>query len=226
MSKASDEITKRIEESVVAVRLKAETVRKVMKAANQKGRSVGALSEEFADGVEKAATNQFDAVHASLIGFSTILGRVEFLRKALYQRIDALAQTTLVNQSKPAQGLQTSLSKRSESLRILQTQTNAQPGDQKAVQSRITAQGSNNLAMQEARTWYTQYNVEMRRCLREYAHAQMEFAAKALEQWSNFMEDLALLDFNTDTDAIVTKLEQGAAIQTGEQPPPTDNEAH
>ncbi|EAY22175.1 hypothetical protein TVAG_093490 [Trichomonas vaginalis G3] len=226
MSKASDEISRKIEESVVAVRLKADSVRKIMKAANQKGRSVGALSEEFADGVEKAATNQFDAVHASLIGFSTILGRVEFLRKACYQRIDALSQTALVNQSKPAQGLQTSLNKRNEALRILQTQTNVPAADQKAVQTRITAQGANNLAMQEARQWYTQYNVELKRVLREYAHAQMEFAAKALEQWSNFMEDLALLDFNTDTDAIVTKLEQGAALQTGEPAPPTDNEAH
>ena len=42
----------------------------------------------------------------------------------------------------------------------------------------------------------------------------MEFAAKALEQWSCFLEDLTLLDFSRDTDEMVTMLEEGGALQT------------
>jgi hypothetical protein len=67
--------------------------------------------------------------------------------------------------------------------------------------------------MQDVRNWYLQYNGDLKRTLREYAHAQMEFAAKALEQWSNFVEDLTLLDFGRDTDEIVSMLEQNGAIQ-------------
>jgi hypothetical protein len=41
----------------------------------------------------------------------------------------------------------------------------------------------------------------------------MEFGAKVLEQRSNFVEDLTLLDFARDTAEILSVLQQNEALQ-------------
>jgi hypothetical protein len=78
---------------------------------------------------------------------------------------------------------------------------------------RIQAVQANTQAIQEVKSWYARYNNELKSDFREYAHAQMEFAAKALEQWSNFVEDLTIMDFASDTDKIVCMLEQNGGVQ-------------
>ena len=215
MTKSVDLIGKNIDACLKAVRIHTDDVRKNMNLANEKNRSIGTLSEGLSEGVEKAAQLQQSAMRSSLIGFATILARVEFSRKSLYNRMASISQTAFVAPAKSSVSYATSLKKRDDSLRrIIALPQNSQ-NDQQINQLRVAATSANSLAIQETRSWFGQYNAELKKNLRDYAHAQMEFAARALEQWSIFMEDLALLDFNRDTDEIVSLLEQGTSVQTG-----------
>lgn len=213
MSKSVDLIGKNIDGCIKGVRINSEEVRKNMGLANEKGRSIGTLVDGLAEGVQKAAQLQQSAMKSSLSGFASVLNRVENSRKALYQRITALSQTALAASSKSSVGYATALKKRDDAIRKVIALPATSQNDQAGNQARVAASSANALAIQESRSWFGQYNVELKKTLRDYAHAQMEFSARALEQWSMFMEDLALLDFNRDTDEIVTLLEQGGNVQ-------------
>ena len=77
-------------------------IRKDMAAANEKDRSIGNLCEQLADGCNAASNHQRPTVQSALIGFATILCRVELSRKALYQRILPLSSNvTSETPSKP-----------------------------------------------------------------------------------------------------------------------------
>ena len=217
MSKNVDVISDNIDSCVRSIRIHSEEFRSNMNLSNEKDRSVGTIAEGISDGVEKAAQGQFTSVKTSLTGFATILSRVEYSRKSLYQRINSLAQGAFTGPAKSSINYSSSMKKREEAIKKL---ANLSPSatDQVANQVRLTASNANATAIQESRAWFGQYNTEMRRVFREYAHAQMEFAAKALEQWSCFMEDLALLDFNRDTDELVSMLEQTTVLQDSNAP--------
>lgn len=188
-------------------------IRKDMNAANEKDRSIGNLCEQMAESCNKISAFQRPTVQSALIGFATILCRVELSRKALYQRILPLSQNILVEPSGSTQQVAAILKKRDIAMKKAQRlpPPNNDPNVQKNNLLRTEANSLNSQALQEARVWQNNYNVNLAKSLREYAHAQMEFAAKALEQWSNFMEDLTLLDFNRDTDEIITMLEEGTS---------------
>ena len=192
----------------------SDLVRKNMALANDKDRSVGVLCEQLAESCEAAAQLQMPTVQSALMGFATILARVELQRKALYQRISTLAQNALLIPSKNTAAVAQSLAKREQAIKKAQHLPPPENDPKIAQNNQIRTQAIalNNHATQDVRSWYIQYNQDLKRTVREYAHAQMEFAAKALEQWSIFMEDLALLDFNSDTDQMVTMLEEGGAM--------------
>lgn len=187
-------------------------IRKDMAAANEKDRSIGNLCEQLADGCIAASNHQRPTVQSALIGFATILSRVELSRKALYQRILPLSSNILVDPSGSTQQVSAVLKKRDLAMKKAQRlpPPNNDPNVAKNNLFRTEANSLNSQALQEARVWQNGYNMNLTKSLREYAHAQMEFAAKALEQWSNFMEDLTLLDFSRDTDEIITMLEEGS----------------
>lgn len=190
----------------------APIIRKDMAAANEKDRSIGNLCEQLADSCNSASNNQRPTIESALIGFATILCRVELYRKALYQRILPLSSSILVDPSNSIQQVNAILKKRDVAMKKAQ-RLPPPNNDPKIAQNNLLRTEATNLnaqAVQEARNWQSGFNVNLKKSLREYAHAQMEFAAKALEQWSNFIEDLTLLDFNRDTDEIVTMLEEGS----------------
>ena len=215
MARSVDLIGKNIDACLKAVRVHTDEIRKNMNLANEKSRSIGTLSEGLSEGVEKAAQLQQSAMRSSLIGFATILARIEFSRKSLYNRMATISQTAFLAPAKSSINYATALKKRDDALRRIVALPQGYSNDQQINQLKVAASSANSLAVQESRSWFGQYNAEIKKNLRDYAHAQMEFAAKALEQWSIFMEDLALLDFNRDTDEVVSLLEQGTSVQTG-----------
>jgi hypothetical protein len=192
----------------------SELVRKNMNLANEKDRSVGVLCEGLADGCEKAAEHQLPAVQSVLMGFATVLARVELHRKTLYQRIRPVAETSLLQSSRTTPPVLTSLQRREQAVKKAQRLPPADR-DPRAAQShqiRSQAVAINADAIRDVKAWCSEYNHDLKSSFREYAHAQMEFAARALEQWSAFLEDLTLVDFATDTDQIVTMLEGDGTI--------------
>lgn len=209
-----DVIGSSIDECVKDIRVKSDAFRKNLTESNNKERSVGALAEGFSEGVEKAAQNQLPSVKSALIGFSTILARIEYSRKSLYQRLGNVSQQAFVVAARSATDVNKVIKKRSDSFRDISNLTSHPNADVSRVnKARLNAVTDNSAAIQTTRTWLGQFNMELKNTLRTYAHAQMEFAARSLEQWSNFMEDLALLDFNRDADEMVSILEQGSSVQ-------------
>jgi hypothetical protein len=191
----------------------SELVRKDMTLANEKERSVGFLCEKLAEDCEKLAQERLPSVQAALLGLATVLARVELHRKGLYQRMIPLAANCVLTPAKGAQPALTALERRDQAVRKTQRLPPAER-DPRAAQSnllRTQAKTMNSEAVREMQAWYDMYSSDLKQSLREYAHAQMEFAARALEQWSGFLADFTLLDFSEDIDEVVTKLETGAA---------------
>ncbi|OHT07716.1 hypothetical protein TRFO_23985 [Tritrichomonas foetus] len=189
-------------------------IRKDLASVNEKDRSVGFLCEQLSESCQVTSQHQRPTVQSALIGFATILARVELARKSLYQRISPLAGNFLLTPASQVQQVSTAIKKRDTILKKAQRLPPAQ-NDPKAAQNnaiRTQAQQLNAQAIQEVRAWSATYHEDIRKSFREYAHAQMEFAAKALEEWSIFIEDLTLLDFNRDTDEIITMLEEGGGV--------------
>lgn len=194
----------------------SEIVRKNLALANDKERSLGVLCEQLYESCSAAAQLQLSTVQSALMGFSCTLQRIELQRQALFQRIAPLSANALLISAKNTHTVGQALQKRDLAIKKAQNLPPAAT-DPKAAQSnliRTQAVSLNNQATQEVRNWCIQYNADLKSSVREYAHAQMEFAAKALEQWSCFLEDLTLLDFSRDTDEMVTMLEEGGALQT------------
>ncbi|KAH0786003.1 hypothetical protein GPJ56_010137 [Histomonas meleagridis] len=178
--------------------------------ANEKERSVGILCEQLAEMCETASKNQFSTVQTTLVGFATILYRIELSRKSLYQRINILSENFLLNSSKNVQATIQELAKRDSAFKKIQKIPPAENDPHAAKNNALLTQASqtNIQVCNSVQAWSNQYNTELKNDLREYAVAQMEFAAKALEQWTNFLSDLAILDFNTDTDEAISMLEE------------------
>ena len=194
------------------VRNLSPIIRKDLSSANDKDRSVGVLCEQLSESCERASQHQRPTVQSALLGFATILARVELARKELYQRISPLSGNFLVTSSQQVSQVSQAIKKRDAALKKAQKLPPAQHDPKAAKNNAIRTQASslNAEAIQEIRNWSNGFHDDVKKNLREYAHAQMEFAVKALEQWSNFIEDLTLLDFNRDTDEIITMLEDGA----------------
>jgi hypothetical protein len=192
----------------------SELVRKNMHLANEKDRSVGVLCEGLADGCEKAAEHQLPAVQSVLMGFATVLARVELHRKNLYQRVRPVAETCMFQSSRATPPVLATLQRRDQAVKRAQNLPPAEKDPRAAQSHQIRAQAVavNSDAIRDVKTWCIEYNRDLKTSLREYAHAHMEFAAKALEQWSNFLEDLTLVDFTDDTDQIVTMLEGDGTV--------------
>jgi hypothetical protein len=187
----------------------SELVRKNMTLANEKERSVGVLCESLSDGCEKASQPQLPAVQSVLMGFATVLARVELQRKTLYQRVRPITESFMLQSSRTTAPVVATLRRREQAIKRAQGLPPAERDSHAAQSHQIRSQAIavNSDAIRDVKLWCTEYNRELKVALREYAHAQMEFAAKALEQWSNFLEDLTLVDFADDTDQIVTMLE-------------------
>jgi hypothetical protein len=187
----------------------SELVRKNMTLANEKERSVGALCEALSDGCEKASQPQLPAVQSVLMGFSTVLTRVELQRKALYQRMRPISESFLLQSSRTTSPVVATLRRRDQAIKraVALPPADRDPHGPQSHQIRLQAVTVNTDAIRDVKLWCNEYNRELKGSLREYAHAQMEFAAKALEQWSNFLEDLTLVDFADDMDQVVTMLE-------------------
>ena len=185
------------------------TIRKDMIAANEKDRSIGFLSEQLAECCYRASEHQKTTVQSALVGFATILCRVELARKALYQRMAPLSSAFLATSAGTVQQVYQIVRKRDAAMKKAQRlpapQYDPQPIKSNALRTQATE--LNTQSVQEIKTWHNVYNNDIKETLREYAHAQMEFAALALEQWSSFLEDLTVLDFNRDTEDIMNMLE-------------------
>lgn len=194
------------------VKTLSEMIRKDLTLANEKDRSIGVLFEDLSTNCDHSAQNQLSALEATLKGFATTLARTELCRKALYQRIRPLGETFLIVSSRNTQKILSSIQKRDNAFKKVTNLPRVENDPRIAEHNsmRQAAYSANAEVEQEVKLWYGTYNADMKKALREYAHAQMEFAAKALEQWSSFVESITYLDFNKDTEAIVNMLEQGA----------------
>jgi hypothetical protein len=187
----------------------SELVRKDLTLANEKERSVGFLCENLAEDCERLAQERLPSVRAALLGLATALARVELHRKGLYQRMMPLAASCILTPAKSSQPVLTALDKRDQAVRKAQRLPPARPDPRLAQNNslRTQAETMNIEAVRQLNDWYSVYTSDLKKSLREYAHAQMEFAARALEQWSAFLADFALLDFSDDIDQVITKLE-------------------
>ena len=179
-------------------------IRKELTASNEKNRSVGFLQEQLEQSCELTSQHQEPTTRSALIGFGTIIERVEYSRKCLYLRLKTVNESFLQSSSQTAGYVQQSLQKRTQSLRRLESS----PGDGV---SRTNAATQNSATVEDVVRWSEQYNQELRRFMRDYAHSQLEFASRCLENWSTFMEDISLLDFSSDTDNVVRMLEEGGS---------------
>jgi len=212
---SSDLIGTQVFGCIKDVKTYSEPIKKGFSSSNEKSKSIGILSEELSEAIEKAAQNQLSAVRTALMGFSTILARVEYSRKVLYQKINTLAPTIFLQPSQSVGPFAATLAKRDESIKkALSIPTTDVARASQVNAYRIAASALNTQTTQEARTWFVQYNADLKRSLREYALAQLEYSAKALEQWSVFLSDLAVIDFAKDTDEMISMLEQGAVMTT------------
>lgn len=212
---STDIISQQILNVVRDVKIISETMRKDIGIANEKDRSIGILAEQFAECCHKTAQVQFTGSQNALRDFSNTIARVELARKGLYQRIYPISQSALIVPSQNVVPIGNALKKREEAFKriaLLPPPENDPNANQNSA-IRIDANTQNGICVTETRNWMNTYHNELKKNLREYAYAQMEFAAKSLEQWSGFMERLAVLDFTHDTHDAITLLEEGRAYQ-------------
>lgn len=168
--------------------------------------------EQMSEGVSKAAENQMPVVNIALNGFATITLRCELARKSLYERLHGFSSGLFNAASRNTVPLSESLTKRSETLRKLGAAQRKKPTQEHPKQQQA-ARSANDATITEVRQWLGPHGGDTKRLLREYAMAQIEYSARAIEQWSSFLEDLALLDFSKDTDDVVSMMERGAIAQ-------------
>jgi hypothetical protein len=184
-------------------------IRKTLGLANEKERSISALCSGLADGCDEASQGQLAAAQSTLLGFAAVIRRAENPRQVLCDRLAPLSTSFLARAFDTMDLVLEPLQKREKVVRKAQRLPVVDKDGQadKHNQVRDQAAAVNRDAIREARAWYGTYSTELRKVFKEYATAQMEFAARALEQWSQFLEDLPLVDFSDDTDQIVTMLE-------------------
>ena len=216
-SSSVDSIGQQVFLNLRDLRMGAPALRKIMNLANEKNRSVGVLSEQFAECCNKTAQVQFSGVKEALEEFSNTLARVELARKGFYQRMRPLCEAALVPPEHGAGVVSASLMRRDEAIRkvsLLPPPENDPNANQNS-HLRLNAKQTNGTCIHDTQNWFSTYHINLKKSLREYAYAQMEFAARGLEQWSNYMEKLAVLDFSHDTEEVITLLEEGRMYQQG-----------
>jgi hypothetical protein len=191
------------------VKGQSNMIRKNLELANDKERSISGLCNGLAEGCVGASQGQLPASQSALLGFASVIRRAEVPRQVLCERVAPLSSSCLMPAFKNMERVLASLQKREQIFRKAQRLPPADKEGQavKANQIRAQATAANGEAIRDARIWYSTYSNDLRNAFKEYAAAQMEFAARALEQWSAFLEDLALVDFSDDTDNIVMMLE-------------------
>ena len=217
MASPVDSISHQVFQNLKDVRMGAPAFRKLLNQSNEKNRSVGVLSEQFAECCNKTAQVQFSGVKEALEEFSNTLARVELARKGYYQRMRPLCEAALVPPEHGAVVVSSALIRRDEAIRkvsLLPPPEN-DPNSNQNSHIRLDAKQTNGTCMHETQNWLKTYHINLKKSLRDYAYAQIEFAARGLEQWSNYMEKLAVLDFSHDTDEVITLLEEGRMYQQG-----------
>jgi hypothetical protein len=191
------------------VKGQSDIIRKNLALANDKEQSISALCDGLAEGCEGASQGQLPAAQSALLGFASVIKRAEASRRVLCDRLAPLSNSCLTVPFQNIDPVLVSLQRREARFKKAQRLPTADKEGQAAKnnQTRTQAAIANGEAIREARTWCAAYGSDLRRVFKEYAAAQMEFAARALEQWSVFLEDLTLVDFGDDTDNIVMMLE-------------------
>lgn len=185
-------------------------------------RSVGYLTEILAEHVEEAALEQEPVLRKVLLQFATEALRIEYLRKSLYERIRPYSQTILLNSANNSYRVQNAISKRTKAMGKVKT---IHPVDHVSIaennNTRMFSRDASLAAASEIRNWMEPHGRELKEWLRNYALAQLEYSAKALEHWSKFTEMIATTDFSKGTEdlmATMSKMEPPAL-----KPPQTRN---
>ena len=215
MSKGVDLIGQEVFLILKDFKNKQEFLRQLFHSCNEKIKSVGILYENLSETIELLSDKEFSGIKQSLIGFSTIIRRIEYYRKILYQREDLLINNLFLNNIESYNSIYNLFTKRDESiLKVRNIKSNDLSKSNQNNNLRITASTINTQCIQESFTWFGQFNNELKKLIKDFAEIEIEFSCHCIEQWSNFIEDLTLIDFNKDTDEIISILEQGNIVTT------------
>lgn len=189
----------------------ANPIQKYISEVCEKEQSVETSFEQLAESASTASNTQRSTVQLLLLGFASTIKRVEANRKTLYEKLSPYGINFLVSSAESVSPLINTLKKRDSAMKRASKLTPPKNDDQAAKNKTIRSDAvqMNSQFVQEFKSWQRSYHQELTKIMREYSYAQLEFAAKSLEQWSNFAEDIELLDFDRDTDEMITLLEDG-----------------
>ena len=214
-------VPQQLAENAKNVKNLAEPIKKAMNAANDEDQTNIQIYSQLIECCQTTAEDQFNATKLALEGFASIVKRVEDTRNPVFSKVRSVAETFLVSPAQNANSLIDSLKKRADILKKVETLPPPEK-DQKANKHssiRLAGNSLNSACIHETRSWMHQLNIDVKKSLREYASAQMEFATHSLEAWSKFYDGLTILDFSSDVDDMITLLEEGKLPEYNFQKP-------
>lgn len=204
-------IGEKVYNSIIDVKKHAEQIRKMIASINQEEQDLCDLSNQLSKCCQECAKEQFPCTHLAIDGFSSTISKVESARNTLFRTIFPISEHFLKGPDESAMLTISDLKKREQAfakvknLPPIEKDLNAN----KNTILRREAMSTNNVCINSIKNWNNQYHTDLKRSLREYAFAQVQFASRSLEIWSNFSECLAIIDFYQDTDDVITLLEDG-----------------